>query len=85
MENRCISESDRMISDIIEICGKENIPDYLVTMDLEKTFDSLDHNFLLCTLKKLDFVDNFINWIKILLNDQQSCALMEVLLLSISY
>ena len=40
VENRCISESGRLISDIIEICGKENIPGYLVTMDLEKAFDS---------------------------------------------
>ena len=42
----------RLISDIIEICNKENIPGYLVTMDLEKAFDSLDHDFLLCALKK---------------------------------
>ena len=55
VENRCISESGRLISDIIEICGKENIPGYLVTMDLEKAFDSLVHDFLLRTLKKFSF------------------------------
>ena len=75
VENRCISESDRLISDIIEICSKENTPGYLVTMDLEKAFDSLDHDFLLCALKKFGFGDSFINWIKILLNDQQSCVI----------
>ena len=64
VENRCISESGRLISDIIEICGKENIPGYLVTMDLEKAFDSLDHDFLLCVLKKFGFGDGFIKWIK---------------------
>ena len=64
VENRCISESGRLISDIIEICGKENIPGYLVTMDLEKAFDSLDHDFLLCGLKKFGFGDGFIKWIK---------------------
>ena len=47
MENRCISEGGRLISDIIEIYGKENIPGYLVTIDLEKAFDSLDQDFLL--------------------------------------
>ena len=57
---RCISESGRLISDIIEICEKENIPAYLVTMDLEKAFDSLDHDFLICVLKKIGFGDNFI-------------------------
>ena len=44
-------------------------------MDLEKAFDSLDHGFLICVLKKIGFGDNFITWIKILLNDQQSCVL----------
>ena len=47
VENRYISESGRLISDIIGISGKENIPGYLVTMDLKKAFDSLDHDFLL--------------------------------------
>ena len=75
VEKRCISKSGRLISDIIEICEKENIPAYLVTMDLEKAFDSLDHDFLICVLKKIGFGDNFITWIKILLNDQQSCVL----------
>ena len=75
VENRCISESGRLISDIVEICGKENIPGYLVIMDLEKAFDSLAHDFLLCTLKKFSFGDSFINWIKILLNYLQYCVI----------
>ena len=48
VEKQWISESGRLISDIIEICGNENIPGFLVTMDLEKAFDSLENNFLLC-------------------------------------
>ena len=73
VEKRCISKSGRSISGATEICGNENIPGLLVTMDLEKVFDSFDRNFLLCVLKKLGFSDNLITWIKILLNDQQSC------------
>ena len=53
-----------MISDIIEICGKENIPGCLVTTDLEKAFDSLDQDFLLPALKMFGFGDSLINWIK---------------------
>ena len=74
-ESRCIGESGRLISDIIEVCGKENIPGFLVFMDLEKAFDSLDHDSLLCALKVVGFGYSFINWIKILLNDQQSCVI----------
>ena len=54
-EKRCISKGGRLISDIIEIFGNENMPKFLVTMVLEKAFDSLDHDFLLCVLKKICF------------------------------
>ena len=40
-------------------------------MEIEKAFDSLDHNFLVSTLEKYCFGQNFISWIKILLNDQE--------------
>ena len=36
---------------------------------------SLDHNFLLCVLRNFGFDDNFITWIKMILNDQQSCVI----------
>ena len=44
-------------------------------MDTEIAFDSLDHNFLISTLEKYGFGQNFILWIKILLNDQESCVI----------
>ena len=50
-------ESDRLISNIIETCDILDIPGYVVTMDIEKAFDSfLDHDFLLNVFKKLVFV-----------------------------
>ena len=36
-------------------------------MDIEKAFDSLDHNLLICVSKKYGFGENFIDWIKMLL------------------
>ena len=49
-------ESDRLISNIIETCDILDIPGYVVTMDIEKAFDSfLDHDFLLNVFKKLVF------------------------------
>ena len=44
-------------------------------MDIEKVFDSLDHDFLLFAFKKNGFGENFIHWIKVLLNKQQSCII----------
>ena len=70
-----IGESRRLISDIIEITEIGNVEGFLVTMDIEKAFDSLDHNFLISTLEKYGFGQNFIIWVKILLNDQESCVI----------
>ena len=75
VNKQCISESGRLTSDIIEVCEKQNIGGYLVTMDIEKAFDSLDHDFLVHVLNKFGFGSNFISWIKLLLNSQQSCVI----------
>ena len=44
-------------------------------MDAEKAFASLNHDFLLSVLKKFVFGENFIDWIKVLSNNQQSCII----------
>ena len=52
------------------MCDILDIPGYLVTIDIEKAFDSLNHDFLLIVLKKFGFGENFIHWIKVLLSNQ---------------
>ena len=44
-------------------------------MDIEKAFDTLDHNFLISTLEKYGFGQNFILWVQILPSDQESCII----------
>ena len=53
VQNRNIGESGRLISDIVEITNTRQMEGFLVTMDVEKIFDSLDHKFLISVLKKL--------------------------------
>ena len=53
VQNRNIGESGRLISDIAEITNTRQMEGFLVTMDVEKVFDSLDHKFLISVLKKL--------------------------------
>ena len=55
IKNRFVGESGRLISDIIEISSFFNITGFLVTMDIEKGFESLDHSFLISVLKKFGF------------------------------
>ena len=68
VKKRQIGEGGRLISDIIQIT-KIKKTDFLVTMDIEKVFDSLDHNFVILNLQKYGFGKNFISWVKILLRN----------------
>ena len=75
VKNRHIGESGMLISNIIEITKIRKIGGFLVTTDIEKAFDSLDHDFLISTLEKYGFDQSFVLWIKISLNDQESCVI----------
>ena len=68
VKNKFIGEIGRLVSGIIEICGWFNIERFLVTMDIEKAFDSLDHDFLSSVLRKFGF-GKILMWIEILLKD----------------
>ena len=50
-----IGESGRLISEIIEIGGWFSITGFIVTMDIEKAFDSLHHKFLTSASKNFGF------------------------------
>ena len=75
VQNRYIGEAGRLIPYVLDISEKLSIDGYLVTVNIEKAFDSLDHGFLLVVLKKFDFGNNFNDWIKLLLTNQESCVL----------
>ena len=75
VKGRFIGESARLISDILETTEKLNIGGYMVTMDIEKAFDSMDHVFLIAVLEKLGFGNEFLKWVKILINKQESCVM----------
>ena len=54
------SGSGRLTADVTEMCDILDISGYLVTMDIEKAFDSLYHDFLFRIFK------NFVLPIKVL-------------------
>ena len=72
IKNRFIEKNGRLISAKTEISDWLNTEGLLVTMDIRKVFDSLDHGFLSSVLRRFGFGKNVITWIEILLNDQLS-------------
>ena len=75
VNNRFISESGRLISDVLEITNSLNIEGLLMTVDIEKAFDSINHSFLICVLKKFGFGNDFQKWIQILTKNLESCVI----------
>ena len=75
VEERFIGEATRLISDVLEVTKECNIEGYMVMMDVEKAFDSMDHGFLIDVLKVFGFGENLINWIQIILTNQESCVM----------
>ena len=73
VKGRFISEGGRLISDVLEISDKLQIKGFLMTVDIEKAFDSINHCFLIKVLEKYGFEKDFIKWIKILLQNEESC------------
>ena len=75
MKNRCISEGGRLISDLLEMSEVLNKESFLVKIDIEKALDSVNQHFLIAILEKLGFGTEFIQRMKVLLNNQESCLI----------
>ena len=59
VNNRFINESGRLISDVLEITNSSDIEGLLMTVDIEKAFDSINHSFLINVWKKFRFGNEF--------------------------
>ena len=70
-----IGESIKLISDILEDTEIEQIEGYMFAADIEKAFDSVDHNFIIAILKKLGLGHEFIQLVKTLFYDQKNCVM----------
>ena len=72
VKNRFIREIGRVISYILEIAKTLGLEGFLVTIYIEKVFDSVNHCYLFHILRKFGFGIDFVSWIKTILKDQES-------------
>ena len=65
IKGRYISESTRLIYDLLHATETKNIPGLLILIDFEKALDSLSWKFLYSVLEFLGYSKNFIQWIRL--------------------
>ena len=73
IKNRCVSEGGTVILDLLEMSEVLNKEAFLVTIDIGKAFDSVNHHFLIAILERIVFGNRFIDYL--LLNNQELCVI----------
>ena len=71
VDGRFTSEGGRLIADILQITDKLKLSGMLVTIDIQKVFGSVNHQFLTLALKRYGFGKKFMKRVKTLSNNQE--------------
>ena len=74
-KGRLISESGRIISDILEIFNTLIMKGFLVTLDIENTLDLFNHLLLITALENYGFKDDLTKWIQIAIQNRKSSVI----------
>jgi len=74
IKGRYIGENIRVIQDIIDFTSLKNIKGYMLLLDFEKAFDSVNIKFLKRALQAYNFGPRFQQWIEILYYNIESCV-----------
>ena len=69
IKGRQISDSTRLVYDILHLSESKNIPGLLMLIDFEKAFDSLSWKFLYKVMAFFGYSENLIKWIKLFNTD----------------
>ena len=75
--NRFTIEGRRLISDVLEITNFLDTEDFLLTVDTEKAFDSINDSSVLYVLQKIGFGSEFTEWIKLLIKKPKQCIIND--------
>ena len=73
IKNRYIGYNIRQIQDIIDYADNLNIEGAILFLDFSKAFDSLEWEFMYCSLVKFGFQNSMLRWVKTLYNDIKGC------------
>ena len=66
VKGRNTGKSIRLIDYLMSYPEQEILDGLIFAADIEKSFNSVDHNFIFASLEKYGFGSDFIQWIKTL-------------------
>ena len=75
LKGRYIGEGVRKIEDIIQYYEDRRKEGYILQLDFQKAFDSIEWPYLFETLAKFNFEENIIQWIKLCYTNIESAIL----------
>ena len=86
IKGRYIGENIRQAQDIIEASNRKKKTGLMLLLDFEKAFDSIEWPFMVYCLKKFNFGEEFIQWIRVcyknvcstVINNGYSCGWFEI-------
>ena len=74
IKGKCMGTNIRLVSDVIDYYDILNKSGILLMLDFQKTFDSLDWNFLFKTLNFFNFGQSFTKWIDVICHKPEACV-----------
>ena len=74
VKSRFIGEGIRTIEESMQYTRRKQMEAYAIAVDFEKAFDSIDWNYLWEALESFNIPKSFIDMIKLLYNDIESCV-----------
>ena len=70
-----MESSIRLINDILEYKDENDIEALLFSANFEKAFDSVEHSFIISTLRAFGFGSDFIHWVETFFKNVKRCVM----------
>jgi hypothetical protein len=75
VKGRYIGCNIQRLQNMIESCSEEKTKGWIINIDFEKAFDTIEWPFIYKTLEVMGYPEKFIAWIKTLYNDIETCVI----------